>query len=188
MIGLKDRNSEKSSKDDVILSKLCFILNTVKNMKLKYLIPALGFYISVIDIFTYLYKSSKKELKGAILGLFANLLFTCLLFYILEESNSFKKELSSFTQKNFVRLDSTILLYKLKYNSLPDSLVQLNRLGITSIHFTDHFKQTIFKHNDYEIFFIYYKKIDSNRFLLKSVGIDRKENTKDDLIYYGHVK
>lgn len=116
MFGLKDRNSEKSSKDDVIISKLCFILNTVKNMKLKYLIPALGFYISVIDIFTYLYKSSKKELKGAILGLFANLLFTCLLFYILEESNSFKKELSSFTQKNFVRLDSTILLYKLKYN------------------------------------------------------------------------
>lgn len=138
------------------------------------LFPNLGLLTGGILLF---HGFKRKDLKMKIIGL-ASVLFTSLFWFLLENSDLHKKQLTELTKNQLNEVVKDLEFYKSKNNQYPDSLGQLksqNKFFNDQELFNNEFD---FKKSKPSKF--YYKKIESD-YVLKSFGPDLILNTKDDI-------
>jgi len=138
------------------------------------LIPLVGLFVGVALVLygIFKYKDKKLIIIGAAGILFTIAAYSSLFAYMT--STSGRKAFSSFSQQHLNTLIRTIEFYKIEHGSYPDSLEQL-RADFSFAPISD----PVAKWNSKDNLFVY--KNLGDQYLLFSKGVDRKENTKDDI-------
>jgi len=172
MIEFENTNSTNVSKD---ASKPPYLLGLLG------FIPLVGFFVGIGLTLYGLIKY--KDIKLVIIGVFC-MLFTVFVYsfmiFGLDKFDVVKEGHVKMAQLQINGLIKDIEFYKLENDNYPDSLEQLvNDESFVSIH--DPIKGTNANGNDVFI----YKNL-GDKYLLFSVGLDGKPNTKDDI--YPKVK
>lgn len=138
------------------------------------LFPNLGLITGGILLF---HGFKRKDLKMKIIGL-ASILFTPLFWFLVENSDLHKKQLTELTEYQLNEVVKDLEFYKSKNGQYPDSLGQLklqNKFFNDQELFSNEFD---FKKSKPARF--YYKKLERD-YVLKSFGYDLILNTKDDI-------
>lgn len=146
-------------------------------------IPLVGVFVGIALILYGIIKYRSKWLIAIGIGCIA---FTVLvyssLFYYTKNSGILDKSSQYFTKKELNELTRDIEFYHLIYGSYPDSLNDL--LVLDSSIMIQDIVITLRDADSISVNYFYQKN--GEQYILKSNGLDRKINTKDDL--YPEIK
>jgi hypothetical protein len=136
--------------------------------------PLVGFFVGIALVLygIFKYKDKKLIIIGSAGILFSVIVYTSLFIYMTGISG--RKGFASIAQQHLNTLTRTLEFYKLEYGSYPDSLQQL-KVDYSFAPINDpvapwNAKNTLFNYRTM-----------GDRYLLFSSGVDRKENTEDDI-------
>ena len=172
MIEFENTNSMNVSKE---VSKPPYLLGLLG------FIPLVGFFVGIsLTLYGLIkYKDKKLVIIGVLCMLFTVFLYSFMIFGI-EKLDIAKEGNVKMTQLQINGLIKDIEFYKLENGSYPDSLKQLESEE-RFVFIQDPVKGTKAREKDVFI----YKNL-GDKYLLFSVGLDGKPNTKDDI--YPKVK
>ncbi|MEO6849483.1 MAG: type II secretion system protein GspG, partial [Mucilaginibacter sp.] len=141
------------------------------------LVPLIGAFAGIVLIILGLvhYKDKVFVIMGAI-GITITVVLYGSLFYASQNTDVFKSGFADITQTQINDLVKSIEFYKMQNGSYPDSLQQVENKGsFISIYDTMSEMKVGSKAITYQ-----YHKV-GNKYILFSVGIDGKANTRDDI-------
>lgn len=143
-------------------------------------IPNIGFFAGIVFLIMGIVNKVKKTLLWGIFGIVFTFLFWFVTISISENTDASKKGDIQMSKYQLNEIVKNLTYYKSKNKIYPDSLGQLKKQD-EFFNDIDNLSISPFPWKKSKPQKFYYKKVNDTTYILKSIGIDRILNTKDDI-------
>lgn len=144
-------------------------------------IPNLGFLAGIVFLFIGIKNNVKKNILWGVFGILFTPLFWFIFISIFENTEMSKKSSIQMSKHQLNQIVKDLTYYKSKNKTFPDILGQLKSQN-NFLNDTDYLSIRSLPWEKLKPEKLYYKKTSDSTYILKSKGIDRIPNTKDDII------